>query len=258
MPRLARRIAASGIYHVTLRGDGRRLLFENDSDKRKFLRLLERYGEEYGLKYLAWCLMDNHIHLLIHDPLDQLMKAMHDVNSTFARYFNERNDRVGSVFQNRYSSIPIETNDYLLKVMRYIHQNPKKAHLTDDLHYPWSSYDDYIRGGIITSTKMILEMLGGIDQFCNFCNQNDEDTYFAIEKEINGYLTDSEALEYAKRILGDRLFGKLQRLGKEDRDNCLHLLHRAGLPMRQIARITGIGRGIIQRACAKTIDSTEA
>lgn len=251
MPRLARRIAASGFYHVMLRGDGRRILFEVDSDRREFLGFLEKYGTKYDAEFHAWCLMDNHVHLLIHDKSNALDKVMHDLCTSFARYYNEKNDRVGSVFQNRFTSIPIESDEGLLKVMRYIHQNPMKACLTKDLHYPWSSYDDYFRGASFTSTNLILDMLGGTDEYIKFCNQIDEKTYFMIEKEISGQLTDGEALELAKDCLGEKKFNRISSMGKLERDNCFRVLHRHGIPKRQVARLTGMGRSIVQRACAK-------
>lgn len=252
MPRIARRIAGSGYYHVIVRGNGRRILFESDADKSFFLKLLERYGHQHEIKYLAWCLMENHVHLLICDPANQASNAMHDICGVFASYYNQNNDHVGSVFQSRFTSRPIETDDYLLKVMRYIHQNPLRAGLTKSFDYPWSSYDDYIRGGIITSTGMVLEMLGGIDGFREYCSRMDSEATKQIEKDSMGRLTDAEALERAKRLLGEELLSGLDRLGRRDRDDCLYCLYTNGLYVNQIARITGIGRNIVRRACSGT------
>ena len=252
MPRVARQIAASSYYHVIMRGNGKRILFESDSDRLYFLELLERYGSEYGIEYLAWCLMDNHVHLLICDPLRKMDKAMHDIGCVFAQHYNYNNEHCGSVFQGRYTSIPIETNQYLLEVMRYIHVNPVRAKLSCSLDYRWSSYGDYLNGGSFTSTAMILEMLGGMEAFVSFCSQQREDIFQLIDRADSKRFPDSEALSIAKQILGTSLFSKLDRIGKQDRDDCLVALSRAGIPARQIARITGIGRGIVQRACAGT------
>lgn len=252
MARLARRIAASGYYHVILKGNGGRILFENDSDKLFFLRLLEKYGAEHKVEYLAWCLMSNHIHLLIHDTSNQMGMAMHDICGLYAAYYNRTNDHVGRVFQNRYTSRAIETDNYLLEVVRYIHQNPVRAKITQSLDFPWSSYDEYISGGTITSTKMILEMLGGVDGFREYCSNFDSEVTQMIENYSVGRLTDEEALEHAKRILGESLFKRLNQLERHDRDDCLCALARNGLTVSQIARITGIGRSIVQRAAGKS------
>ena len=249
MPRLARRISSSGYYHVILKGNGGRVLFETDSDKGTFLNLLERYGEKHDIKYLAWCLMDNHVHLLLLDCSSKMDKAMHDICGLYAKHYNHINDHVGRVFQNRYTSYAIEDENYLLDVVRYIHQNPLKARISQTLDYRWSSYDDYIRGSGITSTDLILDMLGGVDGFREFCSRIDEETCQKIERFSRGRLTDSEALELAKRILGDELYTKMNRMGKQDRNDCLSVLHAYGIPESQIARITGFGRSIVQRAC---------
>lgn len=249
MPRLARRIGASGFYHITIRGNGHQILFESDADRQFFLKLLERYGQQYGIEYLAWCLMDNHIHLLMLDPSFNQSKALHDIGGVYAAYFNRSYDHVGSVFQSRFTNIPIETDNQLLQTMRYIHQNPLKPGLSQSLDYRWSSYDEYIHGGTITSTNRILEMLGGIEEFREYCSQYDEETRLMIDRATSGRLTDSEAVERAKQILGEELFLKLSRLAKRDRDDCLKALSQYGLNISQIARITGIGRFIVQRAC---------
>ena len=250
MSRIARRLAGSGFYHVVIRGNGRRILFEKDEDKEFYLKLLERYGQQYEIEYLAWCLMENHVHLLICDATNSMGKAMHDISGLYASYYNRRHEHVGGVYQGRYSSRPIETDNDLLNVVRYIHQNPLKARLTKTLDYPWSSYDDYLRGGVLTSTKRVLELLGGVDGFREFCSRMDDDVSKQIEKDSMGRLTDAEALERAKRILGEGLFNKLDRLARRDRDECLYCLFVNGLYVNQIARITGFGRNIVRRACS--------
>ena len=202
MPRLARTVSSTGFYHVIIRGGGRRILFENDSDRRYLINLLERYGDKYGIEYHAWCLMDNHVHLLIADTKRNMSKAMHDICCVFAQYYNAVNEHVGSVLQGRYKSFAIETENYLLEVMRYIHNNPIRSGVTTVLDYPWSSFVDYVRGGSLTSTEMFLEMLGGPDGVRDFCNHYDESQMKEIDKIIRGRLTDSEAIELAKQLLG--------------------------------------------------------
>ena len=246
MPRLARKIASSGFYHVIVRGNGKQILFESDSDRVYFLTLLERYGEKYGIKYHAWCLMDNHVHFLIQDPLGNLRKAMHDVNCVYAQYFNNTYEHVGSVFQGRYKSIPIEQDHYLLAVMRYIHRNPIKAGLSNGLAYPWSSYKDYLYGSSFTYTEMVLEMLGGIDGFLKYCSEDDTAEYCRIKSSEKDRVSDSQAIEMAKILLGDQKYLTIKNLGKIERDECLLALINAGLSVRQLERITGVGRGIIR------------
>ena len=251
MPRLARKIASSGFYHVIIRGNGKQILFESDSDRIYFLTLLKRYGEKYGIKYHAWCLMDNHVHFLIEDPSGDLRKAMHDINCVYAKYFNDTYESNGSVFQGRYTSIPIEQNHYLLAVMRYVHRNPIKAGLSDSLAYPWSSFEDYLYGSSFTCTEMVLEMLGGVDGFLKYCSEDDSAEYCRIKTSEKDRVSDSQAIEIAKTLLGDQKYLTIKSLGRIERNECLVALINAGLSVRQIGRITGMGRGVIRYLAVK-------
>lgn len=252
MPRLARQIASSGFYHIMLRGDGKRILFEDDDDRRFFLFLLERYCRKYAINCHAWCLMDNHVHLLLEDTDHLLCKAMHGICLLFAQHYNSKYSHVGGVFQNRFVSLPLEKESHLLRAIRYIHRNPIRACITDDLSYPWSSYNEYVIGASFTCTERILELLGGPEGFRSFCSQSDESTDRRIDKALSGRFTDAEALELADCLLGLDLVGHLESLGKKERDNHLRTLHQAGISIRQIARITGLGRGIVMHACTPT------
>ena len=247
MPRLARQIGTSGFYHVIPRGNGKRILFECDSDRKHFLSLLQRYGQKYELLYLAWCLMDNHVHLLIDASSGNLFKAMHDIDSSYAQYYNTTYEHAGSVFQNRYTSIPIETDNYLLSVMRYIHLNPVKANLTQTPSYPWSSYDDYLRGSAFTSTDMILDMLGGLNEFRTFCATDNPDEYYKIDKSTKATLSDAEASKIAKALLGKDVYNNFNSLPIDTRDSYLKRLLDIGIPARQIVRITGVGRWTVNK-----------
>ena len=126
MPRTARIPSASGCYHVVLRGIGKQILFEEDEDYRRFLHTLERYLRDEKADIYAYCLMENHVHLLLHadSGLDRLMKR---IGTSYAYYFNEKYSRSGHLFQDRFSSEPVEDEAYLLAVVRYIHNNPQKA-----------------------------------------------------------------------------------------------------------------------------------
>ena len=251
MPRPLRIKSESGFYHVILRGNGKRILFETDSDRRTFLSILVHYGEKYGIEYHAWCLMDNHVHLLIREARQILSKAMRDIELVFAQYYNAVNDHVGTVFQGRYKSYAIESERYLLAVMRYIHNNPVRAGLSTGLDYLWSSFNDYIRGGSLTTIDFILGMLSGVDAFRDFCSYYDESEMKEIDRRIRGRLTDGEAVELAKQVLGVESPAMIERSEKQKRNQQLTMLLDAGLPARQISRITGIARGIVEYVCAK-------
>ena len=102
MPRIARRASASDTYHVILRGVGRQIIFEDDLDRTKFMCKMADYLDECGGIIYAWCLMDNHVHLLVRMPLDKLSLMMRKLCTSYSRYFNGKYERVGHLFQDRF------------------------------------------------------------------------------------------------------------------------------------------------------------
>ena len=139
MPRLPRRVAKSGFYHVVLYANGRQNLFEDDADRLAFLDMFVAAARNHGASILAWCLMANHVHLLLEDPGDCLSELMRSLATRYAQRFNRRGGHVGHVFQGRFYSSPVEGESYLLEAMRYIHNNPAKAGVCAAEDYPWSS-----------------------------------------------------------------------------------------------------------------------
>ena len=141
MARKPREISASGIYHVMWRGIDRQSIFLDDADCIKFLSLCAAVLDEW-FEILAFCLMGNHLHLLIKtkkDTAEEMEQAMKRLGIRYAQYFNRRYLRVGPVFQGRYKSVPVQTRNYFLRVLRYIHQNPVKANLCElPEEYLWS------------------------------------------------------------------------------------------------------------------------
>lgn len=127
MARPARAASESGYYHVVLRGNGKQLLFEDDIDRHAFVDMAAEQLAKRGIDVIAWCLMDNHVHLLLRDVDMQLSGAMHALATKYAQYFNRRNGHSGHVFQGRFGSFPVNDDAYMLEAVRYIHDNPAKA-----------------------------------------------------------------------------------------------------------------------------------
>ena len=127
MPRQARRKSESGIYHILLRGINRQQIFEDIEDFEKFLEVLKDCKAISDYKLFAYCLMSNHVHLLIKEekePIEQIMKR---IATRFVYWYNIKYQRVGHLFQDRFKSEPVENDAYFMTVIRYIHQNPLKA-----------------------------------------------------------------------------------------------------------------------------------
>lgn len=246
MPRQAREISRSGCYHVTLRGAGRRSLFEDDEDREAFVRRLRNMVDD-GILLYAWCLMDNHVHLLIGDCGGGISSPLHRLTTSFALCFNGRHSHVGPVFQGRFASFPVETDAHFLETIRYIHANPKSlgAAVPD---YRWSSYREYVEGKNLCETTRALDMLGGVEGFQRFHRVNGD-----IELvDLTGYrrrLSDAEVRDIASSIFGEGFLGSLPLMAKEERDAGIRKLGRLGASSRQIERLTGIGRSIVRRAC---------
>jgi len=112
------------IYHVTVRGVERRRLFEDDEDRRRFLSRLAEGVEEHGVRVYLFCLMSNHIHLLVETPQANLSAFMHKLQTAYTIYFNLRHRRAGHLMQGRFGAEPVEEGEHLLKLSRYIHLNP--------------------------------------------------------------------------------------------------------------------------------------
>lgn len=146
MPRTAREKSSTGIYHVILRGNNRQKIFHTDEDYVAFLKRLREYRNQCGFRLYAYCLMDNHIHLLLQELDEPLELIMRRLCGSFVYWYNHRYDRVGHLFQDRFRSETVEDDQYLATVLRYIHRNPVKAGLCKDPSgFTWSSYRELIR-----------------------------------------------------------------------------------------------------------------
>ena len=132
-------------YHIMNRGAARQTVFFTDEHREIFLQLLLEIHRRFQIEIHAYCLMGNHYHLLIRTPLANLSKAMRRLNSLYVRRLNKLLKRDGPLFRNRFKSIIVDSENYLLRVSRYIHLNPVKAGLVKKAEmYPWSSYAYYI------------------------------------------------------------------------------------------------------------------
>ena len=128
-------------YHVMARGNARQDIFLNDTDRLKFIENLGRVAKRFDWVVWAWCLMDNHYHLLIQTRQPTLSKGMREVNGIYTQAFNRRHGRVGHVLQGRYKAILIDQDSYLLELSRYVVLNPVRAGLVQHAaEFSWSSY----------------------------------------------------------------------------------------------------------------------
>lgn len=163
MPRGPRLDAPGILHHVMARGIEGGRIFQSDKDREDFLRRLAGQVEATGLQVLAWALLPNHLHLLVRTGRRSLPSVMRRVLAGYAVAFNRRHRRQGHLFQNRYKSIVVEEEPYLLELTRYIHLNPLRGRLVRDLaalnRYPWSGHS-VLMGRVRRSWQAVDEILG--------------------------------------------------------------------------------------------------
>lgn len=146
MPRKPRVQQPGMIHHVIVRGNNKESIFRQDADKIRYLQLIIRYRERDLFKLLAYCIMDNHIHLLIKQGAVSLSKSMQGIQQSFTQYYNRKYNSIGHVFHQRFKSFPVDDEAYLLALIAYIHNNPKVAGIVNDLNkYKWSSHTEIIK-----------------------------------------------------------------------------------------------------------------
>lgn len=243
MPRTARKKSQSGIYHIMLRGINRQDIFEDDEDREKFLQTIAGYSEKCEFKLYGYCLMNNHIHLLVKD--ENLATTMRRICSSYVYWYNWKYKRCGHLYQDRFKSEVVEDNNYFLTVLRYIHQNPLKAGIVKNIaDYKWSSYTEYILKQKIIDVGFVFGMLTK-DQF--ICYSNEENKDRCLEYSENIKIDDNEAREIIKKIIDVKNINEIQSFEKAKRDNIIKNLKLIdGLSIRQLARITGITKRIIE------------
>lgn len=129
------------LYHVTSRGNGKQKIFKNDSDRMLFLSIIEGIVQRYHFIVHAYCLMNNHYHLIIETPEGNLSEGMRQINGVYTQTYNRRNKKTGHVFQGRYKAIVVDKESYLLELVRYVSLNPVRARIVKEPEqWTWSSY----------------------------------------------------------------------------------------------------------------------
>lgn len=239
MPRGERVKSKTGYYHVIMRGINKNDLFLDEEDKQYFLDILvaKKQMREYALH--AYCIMDNHVHLVIEEGTENIGIIMKRINVTYAMYLNRKYERIGPVFQDRFKSEEIEDEEYLLSVIRYIHQNPIKAGMAGRLQeYKWSSYLEYVgkdKKRAITDTKFVLgifdeDPITAVKEFKNFNRQEITERFLDIDGK-------AEIKKY-----GIELWTQLKNKHISEEEKIDIMRKQTGLATRTLATIMGISR----------------
>lgn len=253
MPRIARKSSITKVYHVILRGNDRQDIFYDEQDYSKFLKTIKDLKEKYEYDIYTYCLMNNHVHLVIYDKNNQISKIMQSITISYSSYFAKKYSKEGHLFQNRFLSKNVETKEYLYRLCRYIHQNPFKAGISKTEEYKWSSYNEFIYGEKIVSSEMILSMLGktrkeSIENFIIFHSYETKMINEEVEYEGIVKLTDEQVKEKIEKILNLKNLAEIYEYDKKTRNEELQKLKIIkGTTKAQLARVIGMNRKILER-----------
>lgn len=245
MPRQARRKSESGIYHIILRGINQQQIFEDEEDSRRFLETLSKYKEQCGYEIYAYCLMGNHVHILLKEGKENLTLVLKRIAGSYVYWYNWKYHRSGHLFQDRFKSEPVEDDAYFLTVIRYIHQNPVKAGICKNVDgYKFSSYNEYINN----STLVDIDFCHGIidkEQFIEFNNEFNDDVCLDISNN-DFRLNDDEALKIILKTCRCKSVSDFQKFDKIKRNYYIGKFYQKGLSIRQISRLTGLSRKVVE------------
>jgi len=245
MPRHARKQSSSGIYHIVLRGINRQNIFEDEEDKKKFLETLDRYKAISEYKLFAYCLMSNHIHLLIRIGKESLDTVVKRIAGSYVYWYNWKYSRCGHLFQDRFKSEPVEEDSYFLTALRYIHQNPVRAGVCKYIEdYRYSSYLAYIKENSFVDTDFCFGIID-CEQFIEFHNRYDDQQCLELD-EKKFRLTDEKAMCIIQKVCKCKNATEFQQLDLIKRDKYLKLCREKGISIRQLSRLTGVSFHIIR------------
>ncbi|MCF6138808.1 transposase [Pseudalkalibacillus berkeleyi] len=252
MPRRARRKSSSGIYHVILRGINRQTIFEDAEDKKRFVKTLKKYKDICHFKLYSYCLMNNHIHLLLKEMEEPISDTIKRISSSYVYWYNMKYDRCGHLFQARYKSECVEDSAYFLTVLRYIHQNPVKAGIEKDVfECEWTSMGEYLHETNIVDVDKAIGFYSvnreeSMKLFIEHMKQSNDDQCMD-DSYVNVRVDDHVVRKYLSE-LGVKNVSSLQQMDRVDRNAVLaELKELEGVTNGQLSRVSGISKSVIQR-----------
>lgn len=242
----------TGFYHVCARGMGKQLIFEGDEDRWEFLELMRECCREAGVTVIAWCLMGNHVHLVLADYEDAMSAAMHRLLLTHARRFNKRTGRTGHLFQNRFDRRSLDTDWQVMEAIRSVHADPQEAGVSLIERYPWSSFAEYLQmyDGVakknFSDPSTVLELFGSAEGFIDYSLKTPDGSDPVIH--------DMDETEWERRAFADKMakrlgvpLNELKTVAPARRDGIIFALHDVGYTVREIERYTGISKSTVSR-----------
>jgi len=231
-----------------LRGIDKRDIFIENEDRMKFIDNISKAQEVGKFETYGYCLMDNHIHMLLKEA-EEVGTSIKRITVGYVGWHNRKYERTGHLFQNRYLSEKVETESYLLTVLRYIHQNPVKAGIVRDISdYEWSSYNNYYQlykgQSNLINGDLIRAYFETFEAFSDFMSADNADQ--CLELKMNERHNDK-----ALRELIDKKYdvSQLAFLPAKERNALIkEIYYHTNASIRQLSRVLGLGRAIVEKA----------
>ena len=198
-----------------------------------------------GFRIFAYCFMNNHVHMVLKEKNSgDISLIMKRILTKYARWYNIKYGRSGALIANRYKSVPVEIDEYFLNLIRYVHQNPLKAGIVENLEsYQHSSYLEYTEEKDLTDTEFLMGMIDK-KEFTEYHREVEELEFRVTDSKKK---TDGDVLLFLKKHYKMVNAKSISKLPKVERDRILTEL-KMKFPVRQIQRITGVSRGVITKA----------
>jgi len=244
-----------------MRGINHQDIFEDRGDYWKFLKLLrmqthpeDKQGHPLPshLTVYAYCLMSNHVHLLVREQQEGLVPPIKSIAISYAQYFNYKYEHSGQVFQDRFKSEPVDDMAYFVTLLRYIHQNPIAAGIASSVdNYTWSSWCEYDDRKVcavpVCTTQHVLSRITK-EELGDLVNEPLPKALNILDfnNEMEQRVTDEKARQYLSELTGGEDAMALQHYSKERRNQIISQLKAFGASIRQISRLTGVSVGIIR------------
>ncbi len=242
-----------------LRGINKQTIFFDNEDMARLHSTLLRFKKMSDFQLYAYCFMPNHIHLLIRERHEPISRIMQKISSSFVFWYNDKYERCGHLFQERYKSEVVEDDQYFLTVLRYIHQNPLKSDMVQKVEdYRWSSMKEYLNVTILADTDFPLNMFGSDKQkargrFLSFMNEKNSDRC-RIDDEFEGDLNPERDITDYLKAKGIGNIDELLALERGRREVVIsELKSLEGVSYRDIAELTGISKSTISRIGSKKL-----
>ncbi len=272
MPRKARVQTSTGVYHAILRGVNKQQIFEDDEDYTRFLDILQlqttpEVNPTTGVakphcRIYAYCLMGNHVHLLMQEVGETFSETMKRIASSYVYHYNHKYGRIGHLFQERFKSQPVNDWEYFVTLLRYIHQNPTKGHIVDEVdEYPWSSWKEYegVAESPFCSINTVIKRIPFTDLLQLVClplTEEQEKDFIDVDTgPTHTTYTDKEVWQLLESLSGTTNATQFQALPRPEQKHYLYEAHEAGVGPRTLSRLTGVPYSIVQRATSgKTVN----